>query len=38
MTGGCSHDPVTVATAQGGPVVLADMGLVGQYLPALLPL
>ncbi|MBD0865488.1 MAG: hypothetical protein GDA36_07720 [Rhodobacteraceae bacterium] len=37
MTGGCSHDPVTV-TAQGVPVDLAGTGPVGQYPPAFSPL
>ena len=38
MTGGRSHDPVTVVTAQGVPVGLAGIGLVGQYPPARSPL
>ncbi|MBD0865239.1 MAG: hypothetical protein GDA36_06320 [Rhodobacteraceae bacterium] len=38
MTGGFSHDPVTVATAQGIPVGLAGTSLVGQYPPARSPL
>ena len=35
MTGGCSHNPVTVATPAGG---LAGTGPVGRYAPACLPL
>ncbi|MBD0866398.1 MAG: hypothetical protein GDA36_12815 [Rhodobacteraceae bacterium] len=38
MTGGRSHDPVTVTTAQDIPVDLAGIGLVGQYPPACSPL
>jgi len=38
MTGGFSHDPVTVATAQGIPVGLDDTGPVGQYPPVRSPL
>ncbi|MBD0864899.1 MAG: hypothetical protein GDA36_04455 [Rhodobacteraceae bacterium] len=36
MTGGRSHEPVTVVIAQGIPVGLAGIGLICQYSPVLL--